>query len=103
MPVYYVMAAAEASSNLARFDGIRYGYRSEQAKDPVDIYYRIRGEGSGAEVKRRIMLGTSVLGNEILNPITRGRKKYGHESEMTSYVYLKDWCSDSTRDTNNCI
>ncbi|MDR1890748.1 MAG: Asp-tRNA(Asn)/Glu-tRNA(Gln) amidotransferase subunit GatA [Puniceicoccales bacterium] len=64
MAVYYVIATAEASSNLARFDGIRYGYRSENAKDAIDIYYKTRGEGFGSEVKRRIMLGTYVLSNE---------------------------------------
>ncbi|MDR2779366.1 MAG: Asp-tRNA(Asn)/Glu-tRNA(Gln) amidotransferase subunit GatA [Puniceicoccales bacterium] len=64
MAVYYVVAAAEASSNLARFDGIRYGYRSENVRDAIDIYYKTRGEGFGSEVKRRIMLGTYVLSNE---------------------------------------
>src|SRR6202000_1745668 len=51
----------EASSNLARYDGIRYGHRSKQATDIVDLYFKSRAEGFGAEVKRRIILGTSVL------------------------------------------
>lgn len=58
---YYIIASAEASSNLSRFDGIRYGYRSENAKNLEEIYKKTRGEGFGAEVKRRIMLGTYVL------------------------------------------
>jgi aspartyl-tRNA(Asn)/glutamyl-tRNA(Gln) amidotransferase subunit A len=64
MAVYYTIATAEASSNLARFDGVRYGYRSKNAKDAVDIYSKTRGEGFGEEVKRRIMLGTYVLSSE---------------------------------------
>lgn len=58
---YYVIASAEASSNLSRFDGIRYGYRSENAKNLSEVYRKTRGEGFGDEVKRRIMLGTYVL------------------------------------------
>lgn len=61
VPVYYVVAPAECSSNLARFDGVRYGYRCENPKDLQDLYQRSRGEGFGAEVKRRIMIGTYVL------------------------------------------
>src|SRR5205823_5621366 len=52
---------AEASANLARFDGVRYGYRAEHARDLLDHYRRTRGEGFGPEVKRRIILGTYVL------------------------------------------
>ena len=58
---YYLIATAEASSNLARFDGVRYGHRSEQASDIHEMYALSRGEGFGAEVKRRIMLGTFAL------------------------------------------
>ena len=61
VPTYYVVAPAECSSNLSRFDGVRYGYRCEQPKDLMDLYQRSRGEGFGAEVKRRIMTGTYVL------------------------------------------
>lgn len=61
-PVYYLVASAEASSNLARYDGVRYGYRSADANMSLkDMYCRTRDEGFGAEVKRRIMLGTYVL------------------------------------------
>ena len=61
VPVYYVVAPAECSSNLARFDGVRYGHRCENPRDLMDLYRRSRGEGFGAEVKRRIMTGTYVL------------------------------------------
>ena len=61
VPVYYVVAPAECSSNLARFDGVRFGHRCENPKDLQDLYRRSRGEGFGAEVKRRIMTGTYVL------------------------------------------
>jgi aspartyl-tRNA(Asn)/glutamyl-tRNA(Gln) amidotransferase subunit A len=62
LPAYYIIAPAEASSNLARFDGVRYGLRVEEARDTViDMYERTRAAGFGAEVKRRIMLGTYAL------------------------------------------
>jgi len=61
VPVYYLIATAEASSNLARFDGVRYGFRAEEATTLKGMYSRTRDEGFGAEVKRRIMLGTYAL------------------------------------------
>ncbi len=61
VPVYYVVAPAECSANLSRFDGVRYGYRCEAPKDLLDMYTRSRGEGFGSEVKRRIMVGTYAL------------------------------------------
>jgi aspartyl-tRNA(Asn)/glutamyl-tRNA(Gln) amidotransferase subunit A len=61
VPVYYVLAPAEASSNLSRFDGVRYGYRAPEYKDLTDMYEQTRAQGFGAEVKRRIMIGTYVL------------------------------------------
>ena len=61
LPVYYILATAEASTNLARFDGIRFGHRSKKAKDLLQVYTQSREEGFGAEVKRRILLGTFVL------------------------------------------
>lgn len=61
VPVYYVLAPAEASSNLARYDGVRYGYRAPEYADLTDMYERTRAQGFGAEVKRRIMIGTYVL------------------------------------------
>ncbi len=61
IPVYYLVATAEASSNLARYDGVRYGYRTPQARTLKSMYLKTRDEGFGTEVKRRIMLGTYVL------------------------------------------
>jgi aspartyl-tRNA(Asn)/glutamyl-tRNA(Gln) amidotransferase subunit A len=61
VPAYYVIAPAECSSNLARYDGVRYGYRCKDPQDLQDLYKRTRSEGFGSEVKRRIMIGTYVL------------------------------------------
>jgi aspartyl-tRNA(Asn)/glutamyl-tRNA(Gln) amidotransferase subunit A len=61
IPAYYVLAPAEASSNLARYDGVRYGHRTERAGDLAELYARSRAEGFGTEVKRRILAGTYVL------------------------------------------
>jgi aspartyl-tRNA(Asn)/glutamyl-tRNA(Gln) amidotransferase subunit A len=61
VPAYYVLAPAEASSNLARFDGVRYGYRAPEYADLRDMYMKTRARGFGAEVKRRILIGTYVL------------------------------------------
>lgn len=61
LSVYYIISSAEASSNLARFDGVKYGYRTESFENLIDMYEKTRSEGFGDEVKRRIMLGTFVL------------------------------------------
>ena len=61
IPAYYVLASAEASNNLSRYDGVRYGYRTEQFRDLEEMYSKTRAEGFGEEVKRRIMMGTYVL------------------------------------------
>lgn len=61
VPTYYVVAPAECSSNLSRFDGVRFGHRADNPKNLLDLYMRSRGEGFGAEVKRRVMTGTHVL------------------------------------------
>ena len=65
IPTYYVISTAEASSNLARFDGVHYGYRSKKSKNLEETYYNSRTEGFGEEVKRRIMLGTFVLSSNF--------------------------------------
>ena len=61
LPTYYIVAPAEASSNLARYDGVRFGYRAKGAHDITDLYEKSRAEGFGAEVQRRILIGTYVL------------------------------------------
>jgi len=61
LPVYYIIAPAEASSNLARYDGVRFGHRTSQANDPVELFEKSRAEGFGPEVKQRIMIGTYAL------------------------------------------
>lgn len=61
IPAYYIIASAEASSNLSRYDGVKYGFRAENFDDLIDMYYKTRSQGFGAEVKRRIMLGNFVL------------------------------------------
>ena len=63
---YYIIAPAEASANLARYDGVRYGFRANNAKDLIDMYRKTRSQGFGEEVKRRIMLGTYALSFRIL-------------------------------------
>ncbi|MGN7614325.1 Asp-tRNA(Asn)/Glu-tRNA(Gln) amidotransferase subunit GatA, partial [Magnetococcales bacterium HHB-1] len=75
VPTYYIIAPAEASSNLARYDGVKYGYRCKDPKDLHDLYFRTRAEGFGAEVKRRIMLGTYVLSSGYYDAYYRKAQK----------------------------
>lgn len=83
--IYYIVANAEASANLSRFDGVRYGHRSERVKTLDDVYLESRGEGFGAEVKRRIMLGTFALSSGYYDAYysraQRVRAKLRHEFE----------------------
>jgi aspartyl-tRNA(Asn)/glutamyl-tRNA(Gln) amidotransferase subunit A len=75
IPTYYIVATAEASSNLARYDGVRYGIRDEAARDLAALYVRSRSRGFGAEVKRRIMLGTYVLSSGYYDAYYRKAQK----------------------------
>ncbi|PYQ27458.1 MAG: Asp-tRNA(Asn)/Glu-tRNA(Gln) amidotransferase GatCAB subunit A [Acidobacteria bacterium] len=92
--IYYIVANAEASANLSRFDGVRYGHRSERARTLDEVYFDSRGEGFGAEVKRRIMLGTFALSSGYYDAYygraQRVRAKLRHEFEeaFRSFDYL---------------
>lgn len=90
VPIYYLVAACEASSNLARYDGVRYGYRADFSKKPPEdieeFYSRTRGEGFGAEVKRRIMLGTFALSSGYYDAYY---KKAGQVRRLLREDFLK--------------
>jgi aspartyl-tRNA(Asn)/glutamyl-tRNA(Gln) amidotransferase subunit A len=75
VPAYYVVASAECSSNLARYDGVRYGYRCQDPRDLTDLYQRSRAEGFGNEVKRRILMGTHVLSSGYYDAYYRKAQK----------------------------
>lgn len=88
VPTYYILATAEASSNLSRYDGIRYGYRSEQAHDLESVYLKSRSEGFGPEVQRRIMLGTFVLSSGYFDAYyTKAQKVRRLLYDYTQQVY----------------
>ena len=76
--VYYIIATAECSANLARFDGVRYGKRADKPKDILDMYGRTRAEGFGPEVKRRIILGTYVLSSGYYDAYYNRAQKVRH-------------------------
>ena len=80
MAVYYLVAPAEASANLARFDGVRYGHRSARSEDVFTLYTRSRAEGFGAEVKRRIIMGTYVLSSGYYDAY------YGRASKVRTLI-----------------
>jgi aspartyl-tRNA(Asn)/glutamyl-tRNA(Gln) amidotransferase subunit A len=82
--VYYILATAEASSNLARYDGVRYGFRAEEAPELRAMYRRTRDEGFGAEVKRRIMLGTYVLSSGYY-------EAYYHKAQQVRTLIRRDF------------
>lgn len=91
LAAYYIISSAEASSNLARFDGIRFGHRSKEAADAVDVYFKSRSEGFGKEVKRRIMLGTYVLSagyyDAYYKKADKFREKLRYELKKTFQKY----------------
>ena len=87
LPTYYVLTTAESSSNLSRFDGVKYGYRTKDFKDLIDMYKRSRMEGFGEEVKRRIMLGTFVLSADYYDAYyTKAQKVRRLVKEFTEKV-----------------
>lgn len=91
VPAYYIIACAEACSNLSRYDGIKYGYRTKNAEDIIETYYKSRSEGFGTEVKRRIMLGSFVLSSGYFDAYykkalqVRGMIKRAFDSSFESY------------------
>ncbi|MCS6796250.1 MAG: Asp-tRNA(Asn)/Glu-tRNA(Gln) amidotransferase subunit GatA [Raineya sp.] len=90
LPTYYILTTAEASSNLSRYDGVRYGYRSEQANDLESLYKKTRTEGFGKEVQRRIMLGTFVLSANYYDAYyTKAQKVRRLIKEATDQVFEK--------------
>ena len=94
LPTYYILTTAEASSNLSRFDGVRYGYRSPSTTDLSSMYKKSRSEGFGKEVKRRIMLGTFVLSASYYDAyFTKAQKvrrliREGYDALFAKYDYL---------------
>jgi aspartyl-tRNA(Asn)/glutamyl-tRNA(Gln) amidotransferase subunit A len=90
VPVYYVIAPAEASSNLSRFDGVRYGHRAKEFADLSDMYRRTRAEGFGAEVKRRILIGTYVLSHGYYDA-------YYLQAQKVRRLIAKDFAEAFTR------
>lgn len=91
VPAYYIIACAEACSNLSRYDGIKYGYRTKNAEDIIETYYKSRSEGFGTEVKRRIMLGSFVLSSGYFDAYykkalqVRGMIKRAFDRSFESY------------------
>ena len=95
---YYIIATAEASANLARFDGVRYGYRAENPQNLLDHYGRTRAEGFGAEVKRRIILGTYVLSSGYHDAYyLRAQKVRTLDPAGFRRRHLKRWMRSSRR------
>ncbi len=91
LAAYYIISSAEAASNLARFDGIKYGYRAEKAEDLIDLYEASRSEGFGDEVKRRIMLGTFVLSSGFFDAYYK-RAKVLQQQIAAEFVQAFEGC-----------
>ncbi len=89
LPIYYILATAEASSNLSRYDGIRYGKRAAHANDLMELYVRSRTEGFGAEVKRRILLGTFVLSSGYYDAYYKSAQKARKLIQIEYAEYFK--------------
>lgn len=90
LPTYYILTTAESSSNLSRFDGVRYGYRSSKADDLMSLYKKSRSEGFGKEVKKRIMLGTFVLSASYYDAYyTKAQKVRRLMKEQTDLLFEK--------------
>jgi aspartyl-tRNA(Asn)/glutamyl-tRNA(Gln) amidotransferase subunit A len=90
LPTYYILSTAEASSNLSRYDGVRYGYRSKQGTDLLSMYKKTRAEGFGPEVKRRILLGTFVLSASYYDAYyTKAQKVRRMIREKTKDIFKK--------------
>lgn len=97
LATYYLLSSSEASANLARFDGIRYGYRSDNADNLIDLYKQTRSEGFGNEVKRRIMLGTFALSSGYYDAYYKKRKKCARLLKKILKTYLRNTMSSSDR------
>ena len=78
LATYYLLSSSEASANLSRFDGVRYGVRSDNVNNLMDLYKNTRSEGFGDEVKRRIMLGTFALSSGYYDAYYKKHNKYVH-------------------------
>jgi len=91
LPTYYILATAEASSNLSRYDGVRYGYRSKQASDLASLYKKSRSEGFGKEVQRRILLGTFVLSASYYDAYYTKAQKVRRLIRDKTKAILKDY------------
>ena len=86
---YYLLASSEASSNLARFDGVRYGVRADNPENLIDLYRKSRSQGFGDEVKRRIMLGTYALSSGYYDAYYLKPKKFARSLSRISITYLR--------------
>jgi aspartyl-tRNA(Asn)/glutamyl-tRNA(Gln) amidotransferase subunit A len=91
LPTYYILATAEASSNLSRFDGVRYGYRSKDITDLQSLYKRSRAEGFGKEVQRRILLGNFVLSSSYYDAYYTKAQKVRRLIRETTKEVFKDY------------